>query len=122
MVWLDDGAAPPAPQQCGGGPPWSQIGIPDLDLEGVDESGVSFQTFVRENPLRTQMLVVGTDIPVPVPAGELDVRTQVRTAIGAPPTFDAMQSWIAPIMSAFGEYSVGWNATRMDDGCVTLAR
>lgn len=121
VVWLDDGRGAAAPQPCGGGPPWSQIGIPDLDLDGVDESGVGFKTFVRENPLRTQLLVVGADIPVPVTSGELDIRTQVRDALGAPPNFEAMQGWVAPIMSAFGQYSVGWNATRMDDGCVTLA-
>lgn len=65
--------------------------------------------------------MVGADIPVPFAAGELDVQTRVRDALGAPPSIQPVQGWIAPVLGAFGRYSVGWNAIRMDDGCVTLA-
>lgn len=120
LVWLANGVVA-APQECGDGPPWFQLGIPDLDVAGVDEDANELKTFVRENPLRAQILRVGTDVPVPVASGALEVTTRVRDAIGAPPHFDPVQGWVAPIMSAFGQYSVGWNAIRLDDGCVTLA-
>lgn len=120
LLWIDNGVIA-VPQGCGEGPPWFQFGIPDLDIDGVDEEENGFKTFVSANPVRTQILVVGTDIPVPFASGELDIKTQVRDSIGAPPTFKPVQGWIGPVMSAFGQYSVGWNAIRMDDGCVTLA-
>lgn len=120
LLWIDNGVIA-IPQKCGEGPPWFQFGIPDLDIDGVDEEENGFKTFVSENPVRTQVLVVGSDIPVPFAAGELDIKTQVRDSIGAPPTFEAVQGWVGPVMSALGQYSVGWNAIRMDDGCVTLA-
>ena len=120
IIWLDNGVIA-TPQECGDGPPWFNFGIPDLKIRGVDEEANEFSAFVAENPVRTQVFAVGTDIPVPAGAGELDVQTQVRDAIGAPPNFDPVQGWIAPVISASGLYSVGWNAIRMDDGCITLA-
>ena len=120
VVWAEPSSPTPQAVTCGARPtfvdPCQYLRVTPFDENAA--GGIAIENFVvSEVAARTE--VGGVDYPVASPFGFLDVENRVRPGCEGVPIGDfPLQSWVMPLHSALGRFSVGFNAFRTaDDLC-----
>ncbi len=121
LVWIAGLGAGAEPVTCGENPFDVSFDAPWLSFNFQDESAEPLHAAGTLPPAVAFRLPVGGD-ELPLPAGSfgtVDVEASlVSCPIFAPCSIRPLQSWIAPLISALGRFSVGFEATRLDDPCL----
>jgi hypothetical protein len=134
LVWRDSKVSQGAftcPSVPGVRPPWYPLGQEGIVIFDEQEHPQVPQSFpVSPQPQQTGIIpfpaeaqrthVGGPALPVPFNFGwmYLDLNTTVAAAGTNPPEDPAAaQAWVSITMSAFGHYSVGYPAIKLDSAC-----
>ncbi len=120
LIWIAGIGASAEPKTCGTEPFDERYEIPVLSFNLRDEGGqlLHHEGFVP--PAVTFRVPVGGD-ELPVPPGSFGTVEVEATLVGCRiliPCPTPMQSWVAPLVGALGRFSVGLEATRLDDPCL----
>jgi|HubBroStandDraft_3_1064219.scaffolds.fasta_scaffold06125_2 hypothetical protein len=110
VVWRDNRIASVAAQPCGKAPSWAPLGENQLVVFDEQENPTAIQ-HSNAFPLATQKVHVGSPVLAAAPhTGYLMLDLWHADQTHA-------QAWVGVVMSAGGRFSVGHEATRMDDLC-----
>ncbi len=105
-------------RECGAEPDLSQV-RPKLDFRLRDEAGEPLASVDLVPPaVAWRIPIGGEEIPVdPGSFGTVDVDATLLGCLILIPCESPMQSWVATLIGARGRFSVGLEATRLDDPC-----
>jgi len=125
VVWVEPSIPTPGAVTCGERPtfvdPCQYLRVTAFDEDAQGEVPVS-QFVVSE--VATKLVVGGAPVPVASAFGFVDFENRVLPGCSGVPIGDfPLQSWVMPLSSASGRFSVGLNAFRTgDDLCPTAAQ
>ncbi len=122
LLWTAGIGAAAEPKMCGEGPFDDSLEQPTLSFDLRNEAGeLLHHAGDYVPPAVTLRLPIGGD-ELPVAAGSfgtVEVKASlVSCPLLAPCTLPRLQSWVAPLIGALGRFSVGLEATRLDDPCL----
>lgn len=117
VVWIEPGLATPEPLPCG-----ERLQFVDvcqyLRLTAVDEAAQAEEPFhsYAFSEVAARIPVGGDTIPIAAPFGFVDFENRSQFGCVILPFLDfPLQSWVMPLASASGRFSIGWNAARVGD-------
>jgi hypothetical protein len=117
VVWMEPGIATPEALPCGERSQFVDI-CQYLRLTAVDEGAQAEDPFhsYSFSEVTARIPVGGDEIPVAAPFGFVDFENRSQFGCVILPFLDfPLQSWVMPMASASGRFSVGWNASRVGD-------
>lgn len=120
LVWHAGIGADAEPKTCGGGPFDDNLNLPYLSFTLQNEAGETLDDVGFTPPaLAFRVPIGGPEIPLaPDQFGTVEVdATAFACPLLIPCVAEPLQSWVASLIRADGRYSVGVEATRLDDPC-----
>ncbi len=121
LIWTAGVGSRAEANQCGDGPFVNTGALPLLDIALKNEAGEPLETlFDFVPPAVTFRIAIGGD-EIPLDLGQfgtVDIDTNLLSCLLIIPCLEPLQSWVASLVRASGLYSVGVEATRLDDPCL----
>ncbi len=120
LIWTAGFGAVAAAQTCGTTPFDDAFVLPVLAFDIRNESGEQLyqRSFYVPDAVTFRMPVGGDELPVdPGSFGTVEVDASLAGCLILLPCIGPMQSWVAPLIGARGRFSVGLEATRLNDPC-----
>ena len=117
IAWLEPSAQTPQAVTCGQRPNFVDP-CQFLETTAFDEAAVGQPTVRHDgvNEVATRLTVGSGEVPVAATFGFVDFENRVQPSCAVEPLADfPLQSWVMPISSASGRYSLGLNAFRTGD-------
>lgn len=117
IAWLEPSAQTPQAVTCGQRPNFVDP-CQFLETTAFDEAAVGQPTVRHDgvNEVATRLTVGSGEVPVAATFGFVDIENRVQPSCAVEPLADfPLQSWVMPISSASGRYSLGLNAFRTGD-------
>ncbi len=121
LIWTAGIGASAGPQTCGMSPYGDDAYVlPVLDFDLRNEAGdlLLHRGFWVPPAATFRIPIGGDDLPVdPGSFGTVDVEASLAGCLILLPCILPLESWVAPLIGALGRFSVGLEATRIDDPC-----
>lgn len=120
LIWIAGIGAGAEPKTCGADPFDDAFDLPILGFDLRNEAGELLSQVGYVPPAVAFRVPVG-GAELPVPPGSFGTVEVEATLVGCRiliPCPSPMQSWVAPLVGALGRFSVGLEATRLDDPCL----
>ncbi len=120
LIWTGGVGSAAGPQPCGGDPWADAFEFPVLDLHFRDQAGETLATtgFVP-SAMTFRYAIDGDEVPLELGTfGSIDVRASSLGCLVLLPCQGPLQSWVAPLIGASGRFSVGLEATALEDPCL----
>ncbi len=118
LVWTAGVGDRAEARECGTEPDL-RFERPDLGFRLRDEAGESLASVTLASSVVAMRIAIGgEELPLdPGSFGTVDVDATLLGCLILIPCPAPMQSWVAPLIGARGRFSVGLEATRLDDPC-----